>query len=388
MEKRAILKEGRERSLGFKHPWVFSGALESLPLIEPGEILPLHSISGRFIGMGYFHPAMSLTGRIITFDLLDPHTVIQNRLKEAFLLKKNLYPDSNAFRWINAEGDGIPGLIIDWYGGIAVLQVHTAGIERMKSKILGWIQEIANPTAIYERSNSSSRKLEGLEPIEKWHLGMQKKPILIQEECGQFLVSIEDGQKTGFFLDQREARTLVGKLSKGKKVLNTFGYTGGFTVAALLKGATFVDHVDVDGKALELLKETLEINQIPQSKVSLRKQDVFAFLKNDPLDHDVFILDPPAFAKKLKDKEEALKGYTSLHSLVFAKAKPGALIHTSSCSYFVDEDSFTKTIFQASLLTNREISILSAHHGALDHPHSIYCPEGKYLKSYLLCVRN
>jgi 23S rRNA (cytosine1962-C5)-methyltransferase len=385
---KAILKEGKEKSLLRRHPWIFSGAIGSLPQISPGEILPVYSASGQFLAQAYFHPKNSLSGRVLSFTEEPIERVLKKRLEEALAMRRNLLDPSitNAFRWINAEGDGISGLIVDVYADTLVMQISTWGIERLKPFFVRTLVELFKPKALYEKSSSSSRNQEGLPEREELVWGEKRDEIEILENGVKFLISIEKGQKTGFFLDQREMRKQIGSLAHSKNVLNCFSYSGGFSLAALKGGAHHVTSIDTCETATRLAEQNTQLNGFTSQQHRIVQEDVFRFLEKDPLNYNLIILDPPAFAKKREDNDQACKGYKEINRRVLEKCPPQSLLLTCSCSYFIDEELFQNLIFQSALEAGRNVKIIGRHLLAQDHPILIYHREGSYLKSLLLYV--
>lgn len=388
MSKKVILKAGREKSLLRRHPWIFSGAIESAPSYEAGEILPVHSLTGEFLAQAYFHPDTALRGRVLAFHKNSVEKELEKRIVEALALRSRLFDPkkTNAYRLINAEGDGIPGLIVDNYNGHLAVQISTCGIEKLKPFLLETLIKVASPKSIYEKSSSSCRKEEGLAQSVCHLYGEECDQIEILENGIHFYVSIKLGQKTGFFLDQREMRQKIGQLSNGQRVLNCFGYTGGFSLYALRHGAEIVTTVDSCAQACSFAENSTHLNLIDSSKHKIVRADVFDFLEKDPLNYNVIILDPPAFAKKRKDVEAAVRGYRQLNELTLKKMPPRSLLLTCSCSYHIDETLFQQMLFQAALGAKREVRLIGRHIHAPDHPISLYHPEGEYLKSALLYV--
>lgn len=386
--KKVILKPGKEKSLLQRHPWIFSGAIDSLPSIEEGEILPVHSAAGSFLALAYFHPSNSLAGRVLSFQQEAIAQLLLKRIEEAFILRQSLFDftQTNAYRLINAEGDGLPGLIVDCYGDLLVLQITTWGMERLKPLLIDLLAKVMRPRTIYEKSLSSSRLKEGLEPSEGVRFGEPLSDVTVLENGVKFCVSVEVGQKTGLFLDQREMRKLIASHANGKRVLNCFSYTGGFSLFALQGGATHVDSVDTCPRAARYAEKNTALNNFSSDQHTILQKDVFEFLRSAPLDYDIAILDPPAFAKKKGDLLAACQGYKEINRLALQKLPPRSLLLTCSCSYFVDEKLFGQLLFQSAEEARRNVKILSRHLQAKDHPVSIYHPEGEYLKSLLLYV--
>lgn len=375
-----ILKPGKEKSVLRRHPWIFSGAIQTLPPCKDGDIFPVYSSSGALLGHAYFHTKNSLAGRFLNFDDEDPGQTVRSQLSKSIALRKQLMnPDTNAYRLVNAEGDGLPGLIVDQYGAVLVLQINTCGMEQLRPLIVEVLIDELHPKTLYEKSVSSARKQEGLLEKEGLLYGAAVEEVSILENGLPFLVSIPKGQKTGLFLDQREMRKKIGLLAKGKRVLNCFSYTGGFSLAALHGGAASVTSIDISKEACALSARNTPPHLILEA-------DVFDFLRTEPLDYDLIILDPPAFAKKRVDIPAACQGYKEINRLALKKMPAHSLLLTSSCSSYIDDVLFQDLIAQASAEAKRSVRILGKHEHAFDHPISIYHPEGHYLKSLLLFI--
>lgn len=311
---------------------------------------------------------------------------LRSRIAAAITLRKTWFDPArtNAFRLINAEGDGIPGLIVDSYNGVLVMQVSNPGIEKLKKQIVQYLIEAISPKALYEKSTSFLRKKEGMEEVRELLYGEPTPEIEILENGLRYSVDLIEGQKTGLFLDQREMRCFVRELSKGRKVLNCFAYTGGFSVSALAGGATHVDSVEISHRCKERLEKNILLNDLPLEKHNFIQEDVFDFLKKATWDYDLVILDPPAFVKKRSQIAKAFHAYKDLNQFAMQKMKPGSILLTASCSYHVDETLFQNILFRAADAAKREVKILAKHRIALDHPISIFHPESSYLKSLLL----
>jgi 23S rRNA (cytosine1962-C5)-methyltransferase len=382
--KKVILKPGKEKPILSRHHWIFSGALQYPLTCEVGELLPVYSASQHLLGWAYFNPKCSLAGRMVSFGEGDPLLSIEKHLKEALQLRHQLFNKSNTngYRLVNGEGDLLPGLIVDRYNDSLVLQIGTYGMEKLISFIVDQLNQLLPEcTTIYEKSSLPSRKLEGLPDYEGHLKGNQKQTVMLENGL-RFLIDFEEGQKTGFFLDQREMRAFIAEYASNKRVLNCFAYSGGFSLYAARKGA-IVDSLDISGKALAWAKENFRLNGLEGNFI---EEDAFDFLKRSALEYDMIILDPPAFAKKKEDVKNAMSGYRELNRLVLSKMPPGYLL-TCSCSYHIDEELFQKLIFQAALMAKREVKILSRHRMAPDHPVNLYHPESDYLKSLFLYVK-
>jgi 23S rRNA (cytosine1962-C5)-methyltransferase len=324
---------------------------------------------------------------MINFDSTPPLEALETNLDRAFALRTAALGDStDACRLVNSEGDGIPGLIVDRYSDVLVLQISTLGIDRLKPWLLEFLEKRTSPAAILEKSNLPSRKEEGLFPYEGLLRGPLPDSLQIRENGLHFRVDPAVSQKTGFYLDQRENRDLVRRWSSGRRVLNAFCYTGGFTVAALAGGAVAVESVDISAPAVDLARTNVALNGGEGPGQTFVIADAFEYLRRRDLPFDLTILDPPAFAKRKGDVVAACRGYKDIHRIVFQKIPEGALVLTFSCSYFVDEKLFRQVVFQAAGEAGRRVRIIGRHRQAADHPINIFHPEGDYLKGFLLYV--
>lgn len=385
-----VLKPERDKHVRNRHPWVFMGAVAEYPEFENGDLLPVVTSHGDFIGYGYFNKGQSIVGRMVSFTEGDPLQAVGQSIKDAVALRKSVMQssDTTAYRLINGEADSLPGLIVDVYGDVLVIQVNTLGIEKLKPMILEILKFQMKPEAIYEKSKSATRRKEGLTDFEGWLVGEGKDPSIITEHGLKFGVSFVDSQKTGLFLDQREMRQLVRSYSKDKTLLNCFSYTGGFSVYALAGGAKRADSVDSYDAAIEGARSNVKLNGFSETDNGFYAEDVFKFLDQPklPQDYDFIILDPPAFAKRASDIPNASRGYREINRMAMEKLPKGGLLLTSSCSAHIDRALFQTLIFQAAKEAKRNVRILSYHVLAADHPVSLYYPEGDYLKSLLLYI--
>jgi 23S rRNA (cytosine1962-C5)-methyltransferase len=384
--KTVRLKRGKEKPIRNKHHWIFSGAVESLPTFENGDLLSVLSFDNEILGTAYFNTKGSIIGRMVAFGQEEALAAIARNIKQAAELRHSLFADSetDSYRLINAEGDCLPGLVVDKYADALCMQISTKGMERLRADLIAILTKIFKPTALYEKSAIPSRKEEGLGDFKALHYGTLPAEIKIKENGLFFFVSIEEGQKTGFFLDQREMRKEIRHLARGKRVLNAFSYTGGFTVSAAAGGAVSVDSVDVSEKALNHGERNLELNRLSFIPCHFFQEDVFQFLREKSLPYDLVILDPPAFVKRQKDLIQGCRGYKDINRLAMLKMPPKSFLLTSSCSYYVDESLFQKVIFQAATEAGRMAKIIGRHKLAPDHPVNLCHPEGDYLKSLLL----
>lgn len=389
-----VLKPGREKSLLRRHPWVFSGAVhhvEGQP--ASGETLDVVSSKGEFLGRAFYSPNSQIRARMWTFkDEEVDADFLRGRIRTAVQARDawNLQSDTDAFRLIHAESDGLPGLIVDRYADTLVLQSLATGPEYWKDAIAAILLEQTGLKCIYERSDADVRELEGL-PAKVGSLrgGLPKMPITIQEYGLKFLVDIENGHKTGFYLDQRFNRHRVGELADGRDVLNCFCYTGGFAIHALRGGAKSVLSVDTSAEALALGCQNVAINNLPAEKSEWVEADVFQLLRklrDEGQSFDMVILDPPKFAPTVAQAEKAARGYKDINLLAFKLLRPGGLLVTFSCSGGVDAALFQKIVAGAALDAGVEAQIIEHVSQAIDHPVSLYFPEGTYLKG-LICYK-
>jgi 23S rRNA (cytosine1962-C5)-methyltransferase len=386
-ERTAVLKKGKDKAVRNRHHWIFSGAVQKLPDFEDGEILGVQSAEGDFLGYGYFNRQSSIVGRMVTFDRTPPFQAIEARLDSALALReKFVEPGTNACRLINAEGDGLPGLIVDRYDDVLVVQVATLGMEKLKPLIISLLVGRLSPRTIYEKSVLPARHEDGLPASEGLLYGAQAETVEIREDGLRFLVEIVGSQKTGFYLDLRPMRRLVRSLAAGRRVLNCFCYTGAFSVAALAGGASSVDSVDSSERAVALARRNAALNGFQRVDDTFSVADVFDFLRRELQPYDFIILDPPAFAKRKTEVVRACRGYKDINRLALQKTRPRGLLLTFSCSHFVDRALFQQVIFQAAGEAGRGVRILQRHHLAYDHPVNVYHPESEYLKSLLLYV--
>jgi 23S rRNA (cytosine1962-C5)-methyltransferase len=388
---KVILKKGKERSLLNLHPWLFSGAVEKTEAgIAEGDVVEVFSGDGRYLATGHYHEG-SIMVRIFSFEETDcSYDFWKNKLQKAFALRQRLglttNTDTNVYRLIHAEGDEMPGLIIDIYSTTAVIQTHTLGMHRIKNFLVDALKEIYGQqlTAIYDKSADTMNRQQATEVSNQFLFGKEENSVAIENGI-QFCIDFETGQKTGFFIDQRDNRKLVGNYSKGKKVLNTFAYSGGFSLYALKAGAELVHSIDSSRKAAELAEKNVALN-FTQAPHLFFAEDVFDFLKKSELAYDVIILDPPAFAKHLSSVNKATIGYRNLNSEAMKRIQKGGILFTFSCSQVIDKNIFRKIIFTAALQAKRNVKILYQLSQPADHPVSIYHPEGEYLKGLVLYV--
>jgi 23S rRNA (cytosine1962-C5)-methyltransferase len=383
IETRVRLKKGKERPILQRHHWIYSGAIAEY---GQGALAEVYSHSGELLGIAMMNPGRSIAGHMLGFGQETALEALQSRIQTAVSLRKTLfYPaQTNAYRLINAEGDGIPGLIVDSYNGVLVLQLSHPALEPFKPTILDLLIQETSPRAVYEKSTSFLRKKEGMEEIRAHLYGEAIPEVEIVENGLTYLVQVLEGQKTGLFLDQRDMRVLIRSISSGRRVLNCFAYTGGFSVSALAGHATHVDSVEISKKCERLLNRNLQLNGLQNHRFFA--EDAIDFIVQKPLDYDLIILDPPAFVKKKEDIDKAFRAYKDLNRMAIEKMPSNSLLLTCSCSYHVSEELFQNILFRASAEAKRNVRILHRHRQALDHPISIFHPESSYLKSFLLHI--
>lgn len=386
---RCILKEGKEKPLEGYHPWIFSGAIDQIDdSFKPGDLVKVFSSQNRFLGIGYLNPRSQIAVRMLTFeDVTIDQAFFEKRVRNAVALRHQfvLNSETNACRLIHAEGDFLPGLIVDLYADYLVIQILTAGMERWRDMIIHVLQKELSPKGIFEKGDSEWREWEGLEK-RIGRLAGEEPPdfVEIQENGLQFIVDIHRGQKTGFFLDQRANRRMVGSLARGKRVLNCFSYTGGFSVYAANGGALQTVSVDSSEPALNTARVHFEKNGLKPEDHTFEEADVFEYLRQTRQEFDMIILDPPAFCQNKNQVQQAARGYKDINLFAFKRIAPGGLLFTFSCSSHIEPDLFQKIVFGAAKDARREVRILAKTGHAMDHPVSIYHPEGEYLKG-LLC---
>jgi 23S rRNA (cytosine1962-C5)-methyltransferase len=436
---KVLLKQGREEAPSRGHPWVFSGAIERVEgKIEVGGIADLFTHAKEFLGRGYYNPRSQIAVRLLARQpVAIDKAFFKGRMEAALALRKPILSSettagataggdplvkaeggplvsdpfgqratsgvratssgagaTNSCRLIHAEGDLLPGLICDKYGDYLVLQLNTAGMERFRDWIISLLKDLLAPSMIYDRSDAATRAQEGLPdstgPIAGGGPlateGAFPDLVEIRENGVRFLVDVKQGQKTGFYLDQRDNRSLIRGLAQGKRVLNCFSYTGGFSIYAALGGAVSVTSVETSAEALALCKENLILNNIPLDGQRLVKADVFQFLRDDQGEYDLIILDPPAFAKRKGQVKGAIRGYKDINLFAMKRAKKGGMLLTCSCSQHIDANLFQKILSYAAADASRQLQVLGSWGVPPDHPAALHHPEGAYLKAFLLRV--
>ena len=387
-----VIKKGKERAMTNRHPWIYSGAVSHIPDIENGDLVEVVGHDSKRIGYGFYAPGNQIVCRVFEYtrDVIDVASPAfwEEKIRKAYDLRKRLVinEQTNSYRLIHAEGDFFPGLIADVYQDTVVLQLLIKGTEKIADWIIAALQKLGF-RYIYHKSKDVSRRIEGLTIPKGWMTEERESPIVDMLENGvKFRVNVETGQKTGFFIDQRDARALLSEYSSGKKVLNTFSYSGGFSMYALKAGAREVHSVDSSQLAVDLCDENALLNGFSNEQHQGYCADVFDYLKKMDDDYDVVILDPPAFAKTAKAVKNASRGYKQLNLNAFRKIKPGGIVFTFSCSQKIDRDLFRKIVFGAAADAYRNIRILHQTTQPPDHPINIYHPENEYLKGLVLYV--
>jgi 23S rRNA (cytosine1962-C5)-methyltransferase len=386
-----ILKRGKEISLIRRHHWVFSGAIHEMSdTLANGDLVEVRSSSDGFLGIGHFSQGsimvriISFEERVIDQDFWNEKIQAAYQLREALGLISN--PETNVFRLVHGEGDLLPGLIVDYYNGTAVIQAHQVGMHRHVVEIAQAIKNCFGEalSGVYDKSSETLPK--NIAAISnEWVLGAPKTD-LVHEHGATYKIDWEKGQKTGFFIDQRENRKLLGTYSKGKKVLNTFCYSGGFSAQALLDGASEVHSVDISSKAIALTEENIALNPTITGKHESKVADVVKYIREIGEDYDVIVLDPPAFAKNQKARHNAVQAYKRLNGEALKKIKPGGILFTFSCSQVVDKSLFAHTVTAAGLESGRKVKVLHQLTQPADHPINLFHPETEYLKGLVLYV--
>ena len=392
MYKKIYLKKGKEESLKRFHPWVFSGAIQHQPEdVDEGEVVRVMTAGGGFIAVGHYQIG-SIAVRVLSFDDVEiDDTFWYGKLQSAFAMRRSIgivdNPSNNTYRLVHGEGDNIPGLIIDVYGPTAVMQAHSVGIHLERKRIAVQLIQVMGERVknVYYKSETTLPFKADLGQEDGFIIGGSNDNVAVENEL-KFYVDWLKGQKTGFFVDQRDNRSLLEHFSAGKRVLNMFCYTGGFSFYAMRGGATLVHSVDSSAKAIELTTKNVELNFPGDKRHEAFCEDAFKYLDKAGGDYDLVILDPPAFAKHRGALHNALKGYTRLNMKAFEKIRPGGILFTFSCSQVVTKDNFRNAVFTAAALAHRNVRILHQLHQPADHPINIFHPEGEYLKGLVLYV--
>lgn len=386
------LKKNKEESLKRLHPWIFSGAILKMDEgIAEGDVVDVVGYNGEFIGKGHYQIG-SIAVRMLTFSEEEIDEAFwQKRLSSALQMRIAIgvadNKNNDTYRLVHGEGDNMPGLIVDCYGKTAVIQAHSVGVHYQRNMIAKALKEVLGDRVenVYYKSETTLPFKADLGQENEFLFGNTDENIALENGL-KFHVDLLRGQKTGFFVDQRDNRMLLEKYSVGKKVLNMFCYTGGFSFYAMRGGATLVHSVDSSAKAIELTKANVELNFPGDARHQAYCEDAFRFLDKMGENYDLIVLDPPAFAKHKGALRNALKGYTRLNMKAFEKIKRGGILFTFSCSQVVTKDNFRNAVFTAALQAKRKVRILHQLHQPADHPINIYHPEGEYLKGLVLYV--
>jgi 23S rRNA (cytosine1962-C5)-methyltransferase len=386
-----ILKKARERSVKRRHPWIFSGAVEKASG-KPGETLEVRDIAGNPLALAAYSPNSQIRARVWTFDTKEAvdSSFLQKRIRKAVELREQLPASrhTNAMRLIHGESDGLPGLVVDRYADVLVAQFLASGVERWREEILNLLVEITGCEAVFERSDAEVRKLEGLEPrvgFARGNRNASRCPIV--EHGLNFRVDVEQGQKTGFFLDQRENRQRVRALAAGREVLDGFCYTGGFAIAALAGGAKHVTAIESSSDAIQIAKENLAANPLAAGGIEFVQADVFKhlrLLRDKGARYDLIVLDPPKLAPTAAHAKNAARAYKDINLLALKLLAPGGLLATFSCSGGVSAELFQSIVAGAALDAGGEAKIIERFSAAADHPVALEFPEGDYLKGLLV----
>jgi 23S rRNA (cytosine1962-C5)-methyltransferase len=387
---RLKLKAGRERSLKRRHPWVFSGAIEETEgSPKSGDTVEVRGATGEFLAWAAYSPASQIRGRVWSFDESEvPGPELFAKRIEKALARRADTTSSNAMRLVHGESDELPGLIADRYDDTLVIQILSAGCERWRDTLVGTLHARSGCIRLYERSDTDARELEGLPASSGRLVGPALEgPLRIVEHGVEYEVDVRSGQKTGFYLDQRDNRARVGQLAAGREVLDCFCYTGGFTLSALAGGARSSLSIDSSAPALVQARRNLALNRIPAERAEWREADVFQALrglKREGRQFDLVVLDPPKFAATAKDAQRAARGYKDINLNALKLLRPGGLLATFSCSGGVSADLFQKIVAGAAADAGTPLFLRERYHSAPDHPVRVEFPEGEYLKGLLL----
>ena len=387
-----FLKPGKEQSIQRFHPWVYSGAIQSVSgEITEGDVVEVCDSSGNFLAMGHSQIG-AIAVRLFSFEQEVPDEAYwTKKLEKALSLRKATglanNPNTNAWRLIYAESDGMPGLIVDMYNGTAVMQIHTMGMYIIKETLCDVLEKVLGMElkAIYNKSEGAMPYKAEIQPENGFLRGKADNKTAMENGL-LFNVDYKKGQKTGYFIDQRENRALLERYSKDRKILNLFCYTGGFSLYALRGGASLVHSIDSSERAIEVTRDNIALNFRDDQRHEAYAEDAFKFLNGSKNKYDMIILDPPAFAKHKNVVPNALQGYRKLNAKAIENIKPGGIIFTFSCSQVISRDAFRKSVFSAAAKAKREVRIIHQMEQPADHPVNIYHPESEYLKGLVIYV--
>lgn len=389
---KVVLKSGKDQSPKRFHPWVFSGAIKIIyGTPAEGDLVTVYSNHDEFLGIGHYQIG-SIAIRIVSFEEVVPdYDFWKSKIESAWNLRKSLgftdNPETNVYRLIHAEGDGMPGLVVDFYNGTAVMQTHSIGMFQIREVLVKALREVMGDKlkAVYNKSEKTLPFKADIQSEDGYLFGEDSETEVLEYGL-KFKVDWEKGQKTGFFVDQRENRMLVQQYSKGRDVLNMFCYTGGFSFYAMKGGAKSVHSVDASATAIELTDENVELNFPGDERHKSTVIDGFEYLKDIQDKYDLIILDPPAFAKHRNTLLQALKGYKRINTRAFEQIRKGGIVFTFSCSQVVSKERFREAVFSAAAISGRKVRILHQMSQPTDHPVNIYHPESEYLKGLVLHV--
>ena len=384
------LKHGKDAPVKRFHPWVFSGAIiKQSPNLQDGDWVNVYSSREEFLGTGHFHHG-SIAVKIISFEAIESKSAFwEKRIQNAWDLRSLLpLKDTNAFRLIHGEGDGCPGLIMDLYKDVIVFQAHTIGMHRDRDEIVEAIKNVLGKKikAIYDKSKETLPTEYAQSVTNTFVFGEVKVPYTVKENGISFSINWITGQKTGFFIDQRENRALLAQYAPGKSVLNTFCYSGGFSLYALKAGAASVISMDASAKAIDLVNANIELNKMQDLNHQAIVGETLPYLKANEDEFDIIVLDPPAFAKSMNAKHKALQGYQKINELALKKIKKNGLLFTYSCSQVITRDLFYNMLVAAGIAVGREIQVIHQMTQSPDHPINLFHPESNYLKGFVLKV--
>ena len=383
-----VIAAGKEKAIGRRHPWIFSGAVSRIVgTPAEGDTVDVVDSRGNWLAVGHFQNE-SIICKVLSFDTSNvDRAFFEERLRSAVAYRRTMgffdISDTDVFRLVHAEGDFLPGLVCDWYNGVLVMQAHSVGMHRLFPTLAGIFAELLEGSLRSVFDKSSQTVPGGSEDGFIW--GEEIPEQEVHEHGIRMMINFFEGQKTGFFVDQRENRHLVETLARGRRVLNCFGYTGGFSLAALKGGAEYVETVDVSKKAIELCNRNVELNFGNEPRHCGVMADVLQYLPTAK-GFDLIVLDPPAFAKNHRSLQQGLKGYRTINRLAMENITPGGLLLTFSCSQAVSVEDFRTMAFSAAAIAGRNVRVVRTLPHAADHPVSIYHPEGEYLKGLLLEV--
>lgn len=388
-----ILNPGKEGPVLRFHPWIFSGAIEkTIGNPSEGDVVECFSASGAYLATGHCMPG-SLAVKLFTFKQQEINSAFWNeKMNEAWQVRKTVgltsHPLTNAFRLVHMEGDGMPGLIVDVYDAMAVVQAHTSGMHDIKQTLAEAVADVSNGTitTVYDKSSEPIRKMTGRKVEDGFLMGNSGSCNVLENGC-QFHVDAVTGQKTGFFLDQRDNRELLGRYSKNRNVLNMFGYTGGFSVYAAKAGAKIVHTVDSSASAIALAAKNLKLNGFDSQEYECIVSDAKKYIETMKFGmYDLIVLDPPAYAKNVASRNQAMKGYRTINAAALSKINNGGILFTFSCSQVVDRQMFTSAVTAAAIDSGRQVRIIQHLSQPADHPVNIFHQEGEYLKGLVLLV--